>query len=148
MEVIRLSVSAGRRLAHGQEMSALLGMWASGDFQKQDSDSYLRAQLISLTRQNDTQGSAFYTEKVRSSWNACGRGYWLPTQVLPDAPLENSVLRLGVGLGGEQPPKEGKAWIPSEHPKNRATTNSKEKTITEHCPEFLCFRSLTCGHSR
>lgn len=49
MEVIRLSVSAGRSLAHGQEMSALLVMWASGDLQKQDSDSYLRAQLIPLT---------------------------------------------------------------------------------------------------
>lgn len=73
MEVIRLSVSAGKSLAHGQEMSALLGMWASGDLQKQDFDSYLRAQLIPLTRQNDTQGSAVYTEKVRSSWNACGR---------------------------------------------------------------------------
>lgn len=97
MEVIRLSVSAGRSLAHGQEMSALLGMWASGDFQKQDSDSYLRAQLIPLTRRNDTQGRAFYTEKVRSSRNACGRGCWLPTQVLTDAPLENSDVRWGWG---------------------------------------------------
>lgn len=49
VEVIRLSVSAARSLAHGQEMSALLVMWASGDLQKQDSDSYLRAQLIPLT---------------------------------------------------------------------------------------------------
>lgn len=147
MEVVRLSVSAGRSLAHGQEMSALLRMWASGDFQKQDSDSYLRAQLIPLTRQNDPQGSAFYTEKVRSSRNACGRGCWLPTQVLPDAPLKNSVLRLGVGLGGEQRLTRARAGILLSIPQT-ATTNNKEKAITEHCSEFLCFRSLTRGRSR
>lgn len=50
VEVIKLSVSADRSLAQGQEMSALLAMWASGDLQKQDSDSYPRAQLIPLTR--------------------------------------------------------------------------------------------------
>lgn len=32
VEVIKWSVSADRSLACGQEMSALLAMWASGDF--------------------------------------------------------------------------------------------------------------------
>lgn len=148
MEVIRLSVSAGRSLARGQEMSALLGMWASGDFQKQDSDSYLRAQLIPLTRRNDTQGSAFYTEKVRSSRNACGRGCWLPTQVLPDAPLENSVLRLGVGLGGEQHLRRARPGFLLSTPKAEQPPITKRKPSQNTALEFLCFRSLTRGRSR